>query len=154
MDNYISIYNEVDKQIMQVAEDALNSKIDRVQEIIAFAKQANIKHIGVANCICFEKQAEVLEKHLQEEGFSVSRVNCKLGKVPFDTLIAGYKGVMCNPAGQAETLKENNTELNIVMGLCVGHDMVFNLHSNVPTTTLIVKDRKLKHNPLEHFVNT
>lgn len=58
-------------------------------------------------------------------------------------------GIMCNPAGQAEYLKENNTELNISMGLCVGHDMVFNLKSASPVSTLVVKDRISKHNPME-----
>ena len=34
-----------------------------------------------------------------------------------------------------------------VMGLCVGHDILFNKHSHAPTTTLVVKDRVLMHNP-------
>jgi uncharacterized metal-binding protein len=60
---------------------------------------------------------------------------------------------MCNPAGQAEYLKENNTELNISIGLCVGHDMVFNLKSASPVSTLVVKDRETKHNPMESIHN-
>jgi uncharacterized metal-binding protein len=56
---------------------------------------------------------------------------------------------MCNPSGQAEYLKENKTELNISMGLCVGHDMIFSQKSNVAVTTLVVKDRVNNHNPIE-----
>jgi uncharacterized metal-binding protein len=56
---------------------------------------------------------------------------------------------MCNPAGQAEFLKEQQTELNISMGLCVGHDMLFSQKSDVAVTTLVVKDRVNNHNPME-----
>ena len=32
---------------------------------------------------------------------------------------------MCNPILQAEKLNEQQTDVNIVMGLCVGHDSLF-----------------------------
>ena len=51
------------------------------------------------------------------------------------------KAVMCNPAGQAEYLQKNNTDMNISMGLCVGHDMIFNQKSASPVSTILVKDR-------------
>jgi uncharacterized metal-binding protein len=35
-----------------------------------------------------------------------------------------------------------------MMGLCLGHDMIFNASSKAPVTPLLVKDRKLKHNTL------
>jgi len=49
-------------------------------------------------------------------------------------------------------LAKNNTDLNISFGLCLGHDIMFNMKSKVPTTTLIVKDREHKHNPYQEFV--
>ena len=55
---------------------------------------------------------------------------------------------MCNPVGQATLLNEAETELNILCGLCVGHDAVFGMTSRAPVTTLIVKDRVLAHNPV------
>jgi uncharacterized metal-binding protein len=39
-------------------------------------------------------------------------------------------------------------EMNIIMGLCVGHDMLFNKYSEAPVTTLVVKDRVTGHNPV------
>ena len=54
---------------------------------------------------------------------------------------------MCNPIGQAEMLNEAGTELNIICGLCVGHDAIFTMHCKAPVTTLIAKDRVLGHNP-------
>jgi uncharacterized metal-binding protein len=40
------------------------------------------------------------------------------------------------------------TDLNVLMGLCVGHDSLFFRHSAAPVTVLAVKDRVLGHNPL------
>lgn len=76
-------------------------------------------------------------------------MNCKFGKVPFKDLLSGYHGISCNPAGQADYLEKEGTELNIMMGLCLGHDMIFNSKSKAPVTPLIVKDRKLQHHTLE-----
>ncbi|OPY27009.1 MAG: hypothetical protein A4E27_00631 [Methanobacterium sp. PtaU1.Bin242] len=55
---------------------------------------------------------------------------------------------MCNPLGQASFLNRENTDLNIIIGLCIGHDLLFTEHSKAPVTTLVVKDRVLAHNPL------
>lgn len=54
---------------------------------------------------------------------------------------------MCNPIMQAKILNEQATDLNIVMGLCVGHDSLFYKYSEALTTTLVTKDRVLGHNP-------
>ena len=68
---------------------------------------------------------------------------------------SGVKRIIsCNPAGQADFLAQNNTDLNISFGLCIGHDIVLNQKSKAPITTLIVKDRKYKHNPFEAFKET
>jgi uncharacterized metal-binding protein len=55
---------------------------------------------------------------------------------------------MCNPVLQARLLNAQQTELNVLIGLCVGHDSLFIKHSAAPVTTLIVKDRVLCHNPV------
>jgi uncharacterized metal-binding protein len=39
---------------------------------------------------------------------------------------------MCNPIGQAVFLNKSQTELNIILGLCVGHDSLFIKYSNAP----------------------
>lgn len=39
------------------------------------------------------------------------------------------------------------TELNVVIGLCVGHDSLFYRYSKAPVVTLIAKDRVTGHNP-------
>ena len=46
--------------------------------------------------------------------------------------------------------------MNIMMGLCVGHDALFLKEAEAPTTVLVAKDRVTGHNPaaalyLSHF---
>ena len=54
----------------------------------------------------------------------------------------------CNPMLQADLLNEAQTAFNVLVGLCIGHDMLFTMHSRSPVTTLIVKDRLSGHNPV------
>jgi len=150
--DFTVLYNELDKHVLKIAEDSLDPLLDRIQEIIEYAGESGIRKIGIANCTVFNNEAERLGKILSEAGFEVEKVNCKYGKVPFNDLVPGYKGISCNPAGQAKFLEEKGTELNIMMGLCLGHDMIFNSKSKAPVTPLIVKDRKLQHNTLKKLI--
>ena len=54
---------------------------------------------------------------------------------------------MCNPILQAKLLNEAKTDLNLVGGLCGGHDSLFYKYSEALTTTVVTKDRVLGHNP-------
>jgi uncharacterized metal-binding protein len=149
--DFTVLYNEHDKNILKIAEDSLDPFLDRIQEIIEYAGESGINRIGIANCTIFNNEAGHLEEILTAAGFTVEKVNCKYGKVPFNDLVPGYKGISCNPAGQAKYLEEKSTELNIMMGLCLGHDMIFNSKSKAPVTPLVVKDRVLKHNTIERL---
>lgn len=149
--NFGALYNELDKAIMRTASNALNPRIDRVEELKLFAKEAKIKTIGIAHCTAVNAEAQQLEEELIASGFTVAKVNCKYGKVPFSDILEDHSGTSCNPAGQAQYLNDKGTELNLMLGLCVGHDMIFNKKSTAPVSTLIVKDRKYKHHTREHF---
>jgi uncharacterized metal-binding protein len=146
-----NLYLPSDIKIMKLADEARLPGKNRVEEIKNYAKISGIKRVGIANCAAVQKEANVLKAHLSDD-FEVFAVDCKCGKIPSSELLGpDAKGISCNPSGQAEILAENETELNIVMGLCVGHDMVFTAKSKAPSTTLIVKDREHKHNPMEIF---
>jgi len=54
---------------------------------------------------------------------------------------------MCNPIAQAQLLNKAGTQLNIVLGLCVGHDSMFYKYSDAMVTTLVAKDRVTGHSP-------
>lgn len=55
---------------------------------------------------------------------------------------------------QAKILNGENTDLNVVVGLCVGHDSLFMKYSDAIVTTLIVKDKVLGHNPASTLYNS
>jgi len=147
------LYDTRSLDIMQNAEDAYVRGSNRVQEIKNFARKAGIKRIGIAHCVTFPKEANAVKQFLSDE-FEVYSIDCKCGHITKQAML-GCEGrsIMCNPAGQAEYLKEHNTELNISMGLCVGHDMVFNQKSASPVSTLVVKDRTNNNNPIETINN-
>ncbi|GAH06508.1 unnamed protein product, partial [marine sediment metagenome] len=44
-------------------------------------------------------------------------------------------------------LNNAKTDLNFIIGLCIGHDITFTYLSEAPVTTLIAKDRLIRHNP-------
>lgn len=135
--------------IMRAAEEAYVRGSNRLEEIRNYARKANIKRIGIAHCVSMPREAAAVSKFLSED-FEVFSIDCKCGKITKHEML-GCEGnsLMCNPSGQAEFLKDQHTELNISMGLCVGHDMLFSQKSEVAVTTLVVKDRVNNHNPIE-----
>jgi uncharacterized metal-binding protein len=131
-------------------------KKTRIEEIIDFAHKCGYQKLGVAFCMGLSDEAEILFSVLKHNGFKVSSVICKNGNIPKEFLgltenekiNPGTFETMCNPIGQAELLNEEKTELNIILGLCVGHDALFTKYSKAPVTTFAVKDRVLGHNPM------
>jgi uncharacterized metal-binding protein len=144
----LALYNEEDRRIMRLAEAAKARGADRVDELVRFARACGYRRLGIGYCMAVAKAAENLEQRLLREGFEVLRVDCKLCRIPAEALIEGGRGTACNPVGQARVLAGAGTELNIAMGLCLGHDLLFARHSAVPVTTLVVKDRVHGHNPI------
>jgi uncharacterized metal-binding protein len=123
----------------------------RIEETIEFARRMGYRRIGIAFCVGLSEEAsrihEVLDRH-----FDVYSVCCKVCAIPKNTFdLKPVRGeadeTMCNPIGQAEILNRNETDLNLIVGLCMGHDIAFTQHSRAPVSTLVVKDRVLTHNP-------
>lgn len=127
----------------------------RVEETIRFCKAMGYHKIGLAFCIGLKKEAEILSKIFRARGFDMVSVNCKfsglikeeIGIVESEKLRPGTRETMCNPIGQALFLNTEGTDINVVMGLCVGHDSLFFKHSDAPCTVILTKDRVLGHNP-------
>ena len=125
-------------------------KKTRLEETIAFANKCGYKKIGLAFCIGLVNESKIVSKVFSYNGFEVSSVICKNGHISRELIDIDNteKVAMCNPIGQAIFLNENKTQLNIVLGLCVGHDSLFIKYSTAPVTVFAVKDRVLCHNPL------
>lgn len=128
-------------------------KMTRIEEIMEFAKKTGAKKLGIATCVGLIAEARTAAKIFRAHGFEVFGVGCKVGAQPktsvgIDARCEAVGKNMCNPILQAKMLNEEKTDLNIVIGLCVGHDSMFYKYSDALCTTLVTKDRVLAHNPV------
>ena len=128
-------------------------KMTRLEETMEFAKKIGASKLGIACCAGLLSEGRIIAKIFRSHGFEVYGVVCKAGMqkktdigVPEHCNKVGPH--MCNPVLQAMLLNEAGTELNVLVGLCVGHDSLFYRYSEAPVTTLIAKDRVLCHNPV------
>ncbi len=124
-----------------------------MEETIEYAKRMGFKKLGIATCVGLIRESRMLARILRAHGFEVYSVACKVGaidktKVGISSECEAVGAHICNPIYQAKKLAEEGCELNIMMGLCVGHDSLFYKYSEVLTTTLVVKDRVTGHNPV------
>jgi len=127
----------------------------RVREVVELCKRLNVKKVGLAFCIGLSEEASKVDKILESWGLKVYSIACKCGSVDKtwigledeDKLVPGSHESMCNPILQAMVLNHVGTELNVVVGLCVGHDAIFMRYSKAPVVYLIAKDRATGHNP-------
>lgn len=137
--------------------DGIRTKFPRIEELIQFANKCSYKKLGIAFCSGLAREAGILTDILENKGFEVLSVKCKVGAVPKEKIgikasekIAGPDmwETMCNPITQAEVLNEAQVDFAIMLGLCIGHDTLFIKYCRVPMTVLAVKDRVTGHNPL------
>ena len=136
--------------------DAINARWTRVEDTIAFAKLMGYEKIGMATCIGLLDETNRLSAILNAQGFRPVSVCCKSGSIDKLELGLAEKEKVrpdtfepaCNPVAQARLLNRAETDMNIIVGLCVGHDILFTKYSDAPVTTLVVKDRVAGHNPV------
>jgi uncharacterized metal-binding protein len=135
--------------VIQRNEDG--SVRNRLEETVALCKEMGFSRVGLAFCVALAKEARVVSKALLDAGLDVIPVCCKVGRVGLSDLgvetPCARKGSSCNPITQAAIMNAHDTDLNILLGLCIGHDILFAKSSSSPLTTLVVKDRALNHNP-------
>ena len=133
-----------------------SKKWSRVEDICAFARKMGFRKIGIATCISFVDHARILSAILESHGFEVASAACMNGSVPKEEigisddekLEPGRFETMCNTIGQAMLLNRAGCQLNVALGLCVGHDSLLFKHSEGLVTVLVAKDKMLAHNPL------
>jgi uncharacterized metal-binding protein len=141
----------------KVEGGAVHARWTRVEDTIAFAKLMGYRRIGIATCIGLLEESRRLAEILEAQGLEPVSVCCKVGSVDKAAALGipeaekvrpGTFEPACNPVAQATILNDLATDLNVVVGLCVGHDALFCRHSRAPVTTLVVKDRVTGHNPV------
>jgi len=130
-------------------------KRGRVEALVGFCHDLGIRKIGIAACVGLLEQAQIMEGILEAQGFQTTIVCCQVGAV--DSRVLRYdpaslrrqreRFTLCNPVAQARILNEAQTELNVVFGLCLGHDIIFNRYAEAPSTVMAVKDYLYDHKP-------
>ena len=150
----IKIYleNKEDRRVM-ASSACIGKNIPRLEEVLRYIEYMNIQNVGIAFCKGLQNEGRMIHKFLEDRGIKVYSVICgnegiDKGEVGIEKKSDAFE-ISCNPYGQGNVLNKVKTELNIAVGLCVGHDMLFNKYSEAPVTTLVVKDRVNSHNPLE-----
>jgi len=168
----LDVYNK-DPQVMEFARQASMQEAEgygdrdlgydkvrpikpRIVEVIEFARKMHYRRLGLVFCTGLRQEAKVVGNLLSDKGFEVVSVICKAGRTPKEKIgiredqkiAIGRFESMCNPIMQAFVVNDAETDFNILMGLCVGHDSLFLKYAEAPCTVLAVKDRLLGHNPM------
>ena len=133
----------------------------RIEEIAEFARKMDYKRLGLAFCVGLRREAKIVAEIYSARNFEVVSVICKagcrdkelIGLNDSQKIIPQQPEAMCNPINQALILNHSQTDFNILLGLCVGHDSIFLKEAQAPCTILAVKDRVLGHNPLAAVYN-
>ncbi len=105
----------------------------RILEVAKLARRMRYRRVGVAYCVDMGREARLTADYLRGQGLHVV--------LPEDA-------VDCDPIGQAALMAREGTQFNVLAGMCVGHDALFIRHSIAPVTALVVRDRRLGHNPV------
>jgi uncharacterized metal-binding protein len=104
----------------------------RLREIAQFAARMDMNRLGIAYCPDMAREARLAARYLRSRSLEAV--------VPEPT-------ADCRPGSQARDLAEAGTDLNLLVGMCVGHDAVFTRASSAPVTSLVSRDLRLHHNP-------
>ena len=163
------LYDEKTRRMLESSMDVSledSRQLCRVAELVYYCLEMGYSKIGIAYCVDLTDPARVLAD-IMRRFFCVVPVCCKVGGLSEAELLHGgaatplgseRRAVACNPAGQADVLNGRKTDLNVVVGLCMGADCVFTQASKVPVTTIFVKDKSLANNPIgavysEYYLN-
>lgn len=143
------------RKIMECAactEGNFYNQLTRLEETRQFCEYMGYKKIGLAFCVGLKQEAALVYAYFSKF-FEVESAICKICGISKEALELQQikpeaRETMCNPIMQAEAFNRAGTEFNVSMGRCVGHDALFNAHSQAPVSVLVAKDRVLAHNPL------
>ena len=151
IDEYQDVSNsEIIRAAAELVDSGRAGTLSRMEEIIEYAKLMKYQKIGLAYCYGMEPYAKAIETLMTNEWFDVAAVSCSVGGLKQSEVNATscIHKVSCNPLGQAEQLNAEKVDLTLVIGICMGHDILLNRKLNMDFTTLAVKDRKNNHAPL------
>lgn len=149
----LALYQQ-EQQIVQAAARLVDNgragSLSRLHEIVELARELDMHKLGLAYCYGMEKDARLVAQYLRGEGFAIEAASCTVGGLTQKQINTESNNcnVACNPIGQALQLNKRQPDLVLTMGLCLGHDLLFQRNIKADTTTLVVKDRVHHHQPL------
>lgn len=122
-------------------------KLSTLENVLLFARELGARTIGIAACVSLAAEARAAARVFEAHGFEVVGAICKIGcltheQAGIEVEGASPRSVLCNPMHQAQTLNDAHTDLNVVIGLCPGHDALFLKYSEALCTVLTSKDFK------------
>lgn len=156
-EEHIKRYKEKDRDILEtsykVSVARVKNKLNRIEEIALFAKKMGYKKLGIAHCKGLAREAEKLEEILSKD-FEIVRVGCNSEEIlreeiGVEEINPGNKEIACNPLAQADLINEAGVDLVILLGSCLGHDIIFLKNVKPLVTQLIVKDIVHGHKTVE-----
>ncbi|AKB49619.1 hypothetical protein MSBRW_0366 [Methanosarcina barkeri str. Wiesmoor] len=119
-------------------------KRTKLEEIAIYAKSLGYTKIGIAFCIEYEREARLVYDILSRyfEVFSVCCKVCSFEKASLGIKKSKYLEyeAVCNPIGQALLLNDDLTNLNIMLGLKTGYEILFAKYSEAPSITLPIEE--------------
>jgi uncharacterized metal-binding protein len=108
-------------------------KWTRTREVFELISRLGAKTIGLAYCPDMEPEVRTYARMMEEQGLRL-------------VLPQPLSGGACGPLEQASLLNDANTDLNVLVGMCVGHDALFMRASQARVAALIARDTFLQHN--------
>ncbi len=154
-DEVLGKYEETENQkIVQAAASLVDNgragSLSRLEEIVEFVKIMKYQKPGLAYCYGMENEAVLVKEYFKQNGIRLSTVVCTVGGIEQSTVNkeSCIHNVSCNPLGQAEQFNRDGADFVIIMGICLGHDILLQRHLKTDFTTFIVKDRINHHNPI------
>lgn len=143
------IYSTDDKVIMYRTSHSQNKS--RFRELVDYAQLSGFKKLGIANCYNVRDYADKLAEMLRNEGFEVVSLHCRASGLDGSMICDEMSGPCCDPLSQADYLNEQKTDFNVMVGLCLGHELIFQKHTAKPYTTFLVKDFATQHRTIENL---
>jgi uncharacterized metal-binding protein len=105
----------------------------RLREIAELASRMDYQRVGIAHCPDTAREARLTARY-----FETHHLDPVLPRDCRD----------CEPSNQAKLFESEKTHFNVITGMCVGHDSIFIRASSAPVTSFVVRDSKLRHNPV------
>ena len=98
----------------------------RISEMIEFIKDMQYKNVGFAYCFGMENEVRAIKTIFKDNGIKVSAISCSIGGINQDDVndTSCIHKVSCNPLGQAHQLNSEKTDFAIIIGICLGHDIL------------------------------